>query len=151
MGNGRLADGWSEPGRAEVRGMRQVRAEVHYTVNIDEEDGCFWAEIVEIPGFFVWGRSMGEIREALAEAIQTTAHSDGPQVVLRDLKSLGDGALSSRPASPRFGRPDPGRMVDHPVLSAVPSAPRASDGAPEADDGPLAELVVLAGRRPLPS
>jgi hypothetical protein len=154
MGKGRLAGGWSEPGRAEVRGMRQVRAEVHYTVNIDEEDGCFWAEIVEIPGFFVWGRSMGEIRDALAEAIQTTAHSNAPQVVLRDLKSLGGAAaaLSARPASARFGRPDPSRMVDHPVLSAMPKAPIAPDSGAEADDdGPLAELVVLAGRRPLQS
>ena len=134
--------------------MRQVRAEVHYTVNIDEEDGCYWAEIVEIPGFFVWGRSMGEIRDALAEAIETTAHSYAPQVVLRDFKSLGGEASASSPrsASSRFGRPDSARMVDHPVLSAVPAAPMASNGAAEPDDdGPLADLVVLAGRRPLQS
>jgi predicted RNase H-like HicB family nuclease len=153
-GEGRLAGGWSEPGRAEVRGVRQVRAEVHYTVNIDEEDGCYWAEIVEIPGFFVWGRSMGEIRDALAEAIQATAHSYAPQVVLRDFKSLGgDAAASSHRSAPsRFGRPDSARMADHPVLSSVPAAPMASEGAAEPDDdGPLAELVVLAGRRPLQS
>jgi len=134
--------------------VRQVRAEVHYTVNIDEEDGCYWAEIVEIPGFFVWGRSMGEIRDALAEAIETTAHSYAPQVVLRDFKSLGGEASASSPrsASSRFGRPDSARMVDHPVLSAVPAAPMASNGAAEPDDdGPLADLVVLAGRRPLQS
>jgi len=134
--------------------VRQVRAEVHYTVNIDEEDGCYWAEIVEIPGFFVWGRSMGEIRDALAEGIHVTAQSNAPQVVLRDFKSLGGGASASspRPASSRFGRPDPNRMMDHPVSSAVPAAPMATDSAAEPDDdGPLAKLVVLAGRRSVQS
>lgn len=135
--------------------MRQVRAEVHFTVNIDEEDGCFWAEVVEIPGFFVWGRSMGEIRDALAEAVQATVHSTAPHVVLRDFESLrGDAATASSPrqtqAQPK--RPVRSRVVDHPVLSAVPPAKVARDGATEGeDDGPLAELVSLAGRRPLHS
>lgn len=72
--------------------MHQVRAEVHFTVNIDEEDGCYWAEVAEIPGCFVWGRSKAEIRDALEEAIHATVHSTGrstgPHVVLRDLEPV---------------------------------------------------------------
>ena len=53
--------------------MRQVRAEVHFTVNIHEEDGRFCAEIEEYPGCYVWGNSIDEIREALPEVM--TSHS----------------------------------------------------------------------------
>lgn len=135
--------------------MRQVRAEVHFTVNIDKEDGCYWAEIVEIPGFFVWGRSMEEIRDALTEAVHATVHSAGPWVVLRDLGSeAGDAASTAPPrrVPPRSGRRPAGRVVDHPVLSASPAESIASDEAPDGgeDDGPLAELVSLVGRRPPP-
>ena len=72
--------------------MRQVKAELHFTVNIDEEDGCYWAEIVELPGCFVWGRSMDEIRAGLSEAVNGTATTASVQVVLRDLQVVPDGA-----------------------------------------------------------
>lgn len=72
--------------------MRHVKAELHFTVNIDEEDGCYWAEIVGIPGCFVWGRSMEEIRAGLTEALYGTATAAEVQVVLRDLQSVPDPA-----------------------------------------------------------
>jgi hypothetical protein len=135
--------------------MRQVRAEVHFTVNIDEEDGCYWAEVVEIPGCFVWGRSREEIRAALVEAIHATMHSAGPQVVLRDLESVVGGVMpppARRGPSPS-GRQAAGRVLEHPVLTAAPAEPITPDaaaGGGEAD-APIADLVSLAGRRPLQS
>lgn len=100
--------------------MRQVKAELHFTVNIDEEDGCYWAEIVEIPGCYVWGRSMEEIRAGLTEAMHGSPTGVGMQVVLRDLHLV----------------PDPARRS------------HAGVAADEFDDAPLGELVSLAGRRP---
>ncbi|MGH9092669.1 MAG: type II toxin-antitoxin system HicB family antitoxin [Acidimicrobiales bacterium] len=80
--------------------MRQVKAELHYTVNIDEEDGCYWAEIVELPGCFVWGRSMEEIRAGLSEAVNGTSTTAGVQVVLRDLQVVPDGAVDGLDDAP---------------------------------------------------
>jgi hypothetical protein len=107
--------------------MRQVKAELHFTVNIDEEDGCYWAEVVEIPGCFVWGRSMEEIRAGLTEAMHGAGTSTGMQVVLRDLQSVRDPARRAR-AGAVAGRTVP-----------------AVGGR---DDRPLGELVSLASRRP---
>lgn len=101
--------------------MRQVKAELHFTVNIDEEDGSYWAEIVEIPGCFVWGRSMEEIRDGLTEAVHGSPGATGMQVVLRDLRSVPDLPAAS------LDRAGPGRTVD---------------------DAPLGELVSFAARRP---
>lgn len=131
--------------------MRQVQAEIHFTVNIDEEDGCYWAEVVEIPGCFVWGRSREEIRAALVEAIHATTHSADPQVVLRDLESVvvGTTTPARRELSPA-GPEGAGRVLEHPVLMAAPPEPTARDGSAGGDeDGPLADLVSLALRRPL--
>ncbi|MBI5311334.1 MAG: type II toxin-antitoxin system HicB family antitoxin [Actinobacteria bacterium] len=40
-----------------------------YIVKIHEEDGSYWAEVLELPGCFASGRSLDELREALAESI----------------------------------------------------------------------------------
>lgn len=41
-----------------------------FTVNLhQEEDGSFWAEVVELPGCFASGENLDELREALEEAI----------------------------------------------------------------------------------
>lgn len=43
--------------------------ETQFDVRIHHEDGSYWAEIPEMPGLFVSGDSIEEIREALAEAL----------------------------------------------------------------------------------
>lgn len=40
-----------------------------FEVKVHHEDGSYWAEVPEMPGLFVSGDSIEEIREALAEAI----------------------------------------------------------------------------------
>ncbi|MGN6558377.1 MAG: type II toxin-antitoxin system HicB family antitoxin [Solirubrobacterales bacterium] len=40
-----------------------------FTVNIQEEAGTLWAEVVELPGCFATGNDLDELREALEEAI----------------------------------------------------------------------------------
>ena len=40
-----------------------------YTVQVHEEDGALWAEVIELPGCFVTAETMEELTEALAEAI----------------------------------------------------------------------------------
>ena len=39
------------------------------TVIVTRESGAFWSEIDELPGCFASGRTLSELREALAEAI----------------------------------------------------------------------------------
>ena len=42
-----------------------------YTATITEEDdGTYWAEVVELPGCFASGHDFDELKEALVEAIQ---------------------------------------------------------------------------------
>lgn len=44
-------------------------ASTTYTVQIHEEDGTLWAEVLELPGCFVTAEHMEELPEALSEAI----------------------------------------------------------------------------------
>jgi predicted RNase H-like HicB family nuclease len=48
-----------------------MAGEVTYTVRVHEEPGesQLWAEVLELPGVFVTGADLEEIREALTEAI----------------------------------------------------------------------------------
>ena len=54
-----------------------------FTVNLhQEEDGSFWAEVVELPGCFASGDNLDELREALEEAISLYLHDrpDGGRI-----------------------------------------------------------------------
>jgi predicted RNase H-like HicB family nuclease len=39
------------------------------TVVVTRESGAFWSEVGELPGCFASGRTLSELRDALAEAI----------------------------------------------------------------------------------
>jgi predicted RNase H-like HicB family nuclease len=39
------------------------------TVEIHDEDGVFWGQVVELPGVFATGEDLDELTEALGEAI----------------------------------------------------------------------------------
>jgi hypothetical protein len=39
------------------------------TVDINEEDGVLWGQVVELPGCFATGEDLDELAEALGEAI----------------------------------------------------------------------------------
>ncbi len=39
------------------------------TVVVHQERGSFWSEVSELPGCFASGRTLDELREALAEAL----------------------------------------------------------------------------------
>ena len=46
------------------------------TVRVHQEDGSYWAEVVELPGCFASGETLDELRTALDEAIRL--HRDQP-------------------------------------------------------------------------
>ncbi len=46
-----------------------MRDTQEFTINIHEEAGSLWAEVVELPGCFATGDNLDELREALDEAI----------------------------------------------------------------------------------
>ena len=46
------------------------------TVRVHEEDGAYWAEVVELPGCFASGETLDELRSALDEAVRL--HRDEP-------------------------------------------------------------------------
>lgn len=50
----------------------------HYTVEVNHEDGSFWARVLELPGCFATGRDLDELQEALGEAISLYL-SDDPE------------------------------------------------------------------------
>jgi predicted RNase H-like HicB family nuclease len=47
----------------ELVDQRRLRVDVHH------EDGCHWAEVRELPGCFVSGRSAAEVIESAEEAV----------------------------------------------------------------------------------
>jgi predicted RNase H-like HicB family nuclease len=49
---------------------------VELTVRVNEEEGSYWAEVLELPGCFASGDTLDELRAALDEAIRL--HSDQP-------------------------------------------------------------------------
>jgi predicted RNase H-like HicB family nuclease len=49
---------------------------VELTARVHEEDGSYWAEVVELPGCFASGATLDELRGALDEAIRL--HRDEP-------------------------------------------------------------------------
>ncbi|MBK5229845.1 MAG: type II toxin-antitoxin system HicB family antitoxin [Thermoleophilia bacterium] len=42
---------------------------IEYIVKVHEEDGSYWAEVLDLPGCFASGQTLDELREALGEAI----------------------------------------------------------------------------------
>lgn len=44
---------------------------VTYTLVVHEEDGSLWAEVQELPGCFISGDNLDELKEAAQEAIET--------------------------------------------------------------------------------
>ena len=46
------------------------------TVRVHEEDGAYWAEVLELPGCFASGDTLDELRCALDEAVRL--HRDEP-------------------------------------------------------------------------
>ena len=42
---------------------------IEYIVKVHEEDGSYWAEVLDLPGCFASGRTLDELREALGEAL----------------------------------------------------------------------------------
>ena len=46
-----------------------MTAEQLFRVHVHSEGGSLWAEVADLPGCFVSGDSMGEIKDALEEAI----------------------------------------------------------------------------------
>jgi predicted RNase H-like HicB family nuclease len=61
------------------------------TARIHHEDGCYWAEVLELPGCFAAGDTLDELRDALAEAISLymTDTVDGVQLVEFDAPDAG--------------------------------------------------------------
>ena len=41
-----------------------------FTAIVHQEDGSYWAEVVELPGCFASGFDLDELKEALVESIQ---------------------------------------------------------------------------------
>jgi predicted RNase H-like HicB family nuclease len=67
------------------------------TVEIHEEDGVLWGQVVELPGCFATGDDLDELAEALGEAIA--------------LYQSKEAAPAKRPAPPRRQRYRVGRMT----------------------------------------
>lgn len=50
--------------------------ELTYTVEIHNEDGSLWAEVLEVPGCFASGDSLEELVESLSEALSFVLSRD---------------------------------------------------------------------------
>lgn len=46
-----------------------MTSEVLYTIRVHQEDGVYWADVVELPGCFATGTDLTELGEALDEAV----------------------------------------------------------------------------------
>ncbi len=72
------------------------------TVEVHDEDGVLWGQVVELPGCFATGESLDELMEALGEAIalfQADSSQAGPV-----RKSRAQGAARSLPGRPPDAR-----------------------------------------------
>jgi predicted RNase H-like HicB family nuclease len=49
---------------------------VELTVRVHEEEGAYWAEVLDMPGCFASGDTLDELRMALDEAVRL--HRDEP-------------------------------------------------------------------------
>ena len=58
------------------------------TVRVHEEQGSFWAEVVELPGCFASGDTLDELRTGLDEAVRMCADqpADAPALRVDELR-----------------------------------------------------------------
>lgn len=54
------------------------------TVTVHEENGKFWAEVVELPGCLATGDTLDELREALEESVSLYLHDSPAAGTLTD-------------------------------------------------------------------
>ena len=43
---------------------------LEYRIRIHQEDGSYWAEVIDLPGCFASGATLDELKEAVVEAIR---------------------------------------------------------------------------------
>ena len=76
---------------------------MHLKIFIHQDGAEYWSEIAELPGCFASGRTLSELRDALAEAIGMYLW-DLPGVAAESDLALGEGTIVVVP--PTFGGPD---------------------------------------------
>lgn len=75
---------------------------VEYVVRVNQDDdGGFWAEVLELPGCFATGDTLDELREALEESIALYLH-DGADAGPKPSGS-GHGASCATTGAMRIG------------------------------------------------
>jgi predicted RNase H-like HicB family nuclease len=69
------------------------------TVVVTRESGAFWSEVDELPGCFASGRTLSELRDALAEAIGMYLW-DLPGVAVESELAIGESTIVVVPPQP---------------------------------------------------
>ncbi len=69
------------------------------TVVVTRESGSFWSEVDELPGCFASGRTLSELRDALAEAIGMYLW-DLPGVAVESELVVGECTIAVVPPAP---------------------------------------------------
>ena len=70
------------------------------TVVVHQERGSFWAEVTELPGCFASGRTLSELRDALAEAIGMYLW-DLPGIAVESELAVGESTIVVVPPQPQ--------------------------------------------------
>jgi predicted RNase H-like HicB family nuclease len=76
------------------------------TVVVTRESGTFWSEVDELPGCFASGRTLSELRDALAEAIGMYLW-DLPGVAVESELAVGECTIVVTPPIPEPANPRP--------------------------------------------
>ncbi len=140
--------------------MRQMKAAIRFTVNVVEENGHYWAEVAEMPGCFVSGRSEEEIRGLLPEAMLCQLPVGDAEVTVGEAEGRDLAAVGASPGTGRVvaGHPTRGaavapsvarRVVDHPSRPARGDAGRCvpATGPGDTGAGVAGQVVPIGGRR----
>lgn len=125
--------------------MQRMTIDVHLTVNIDEEDGMYCAEVAELPGCFAWGRSIDEIEDAIPEAMASYVPIEDAVITFHDVEPDDAGRTGG---GLRGGAASPCTVIDHPVLAGLGKGLRPVSLPGAVPDGVLGQLLSLADRRP---
>jgi predicted RNase H-like HicB family nuclease len=56
-----------------------------FIARVHEEEGSFWAEVIDLPGCFASGDSLDELRDALEEAISLYRQDESDTRKIEDL------------------------------------------------------------------